>query len=462
MTLPTEAGRIPARPPEGPAVTGELARLAASLPAMDRDPTLLARRLERLRALDGRLRTAAELPPPPPRPVPLDSTARATRLADRLGGRVAWDGALGPVVIVERSVALPVDLDGLARLPYGIAVDHPLVCLDTETTGLGTGSGTVAFLVGIGRWDGASFRVRPLLLPDHADEAALLAAIEAEIGADAWLVTYNGRSFDWPLLEARYRLHRRSPPTLAGHLDLLPIARQLWKHRLPDARLASVEAGVAGVRRHEDLPGALIPDRFFGWLRSGRPELLADVLEHNREDVVSLARLLVRMSEDLADPRGRRAAHPGDVAALARAFGREGRPDDALGCYAEALAAWDEGDPAPSRLDRDAVAADAARLLSRTGRHAEAAAAWQSLAERGGAWAVWAWIALAKHHEHRAHDRDGALVAALRALRIVERRRAVGVPLWSAERDLGRRLARLRRRAAAPPPRVRAARAAKA
>jgi hypothetical protein len=433
-------------------VTGELARPSGSLSVVDPDRTLLARRLERLRLLDRRLVTAAELPMPPPRPpAAAEAGLRAGRLAHGLGGDV-MTSAGGQIVVVERTTALPLDVGRLARLPYRIATDHPLVCLDTETTGLGTGTGTVAFLIGVGRWDGVTFKVRQLLLPDHADEPALLSALEAEIPADAWLVTYNGRCFDWPLIEARYRLHRRSPPRLAGHLDLLPIARQLWKHRLPDARLASVEAGVAGVQRHEDLPGALIPERYFAWLRTARAGLLTDVLDHNREDVVSLGRLLVRMSEGLADPEGRRSAHPGDLAALARAFGREGRPNEALACYAQALAAWDEREPAPTRLDRDTVAADAARLLSRTGRHADAGAAWRALADRGGATAVWAWIALAKHHEHRVRDREGAMDAALRALRIVERRRAVGVPLWAAERDLRHRLARLQRRAASARP----------
>ena len=426
-------------------MTGELARCAGSLPGMDRDPTLMARRLERLRALDRRLVTAAELAPPRPRrPTPVDAGTRAARLADGLGGDVTT-GPAGPVVVVERTTLMTLDRDRLARLPYPIPTEHPLVCLDTETTGLGTGSGTVAFLIGIGRWDGATFRVRQLVLPDHADESALLTALETEIPTDAWLVTYNGRSFDWPLIETRFRLHRRSPPPIAGHLDLLPIARQLWKHRLPDARLASVEAGVAGVRRHEDLPGALIPERFFAWLRTGRAGLLTDVLDHNRQDVVSLGRLLVRMSEGLTDPERRRSAHPADVASLARAFRRASRYDEALACFAEALTAWDEGEPAPSRLERDGVAADAARLLSRTGRHAEAEDAWRALADRGGAMAVWAWIALAKHREHRVRDRDGAIEAATRALRIVERRRAVGVPLWTAERDVSHRLARLRR-----------------
>jgi hypothetical protein len=246
-------------------------------------------------------------------------------------------------------------------------------------------------------------------------------------------------------------MFRRRAPVHAGHLDLLPIARQVWKHRLADARLASVEAAIAGVQRHEDLPGAMIPDRFFGWLRSGRPELLADVLDHNREDVVSLARLLGVMAGVLADPERRRKEHPGDLAGLARAYARSGRSDDALACYDEALSAWDAGDPAPSRLEWADVAADGARLLSRVHRHVEAEAAWRAVAERGGGSAAWAWIAIAKIREHRHRDVHGALEAAGRALAIVERRRAIGVPLRGAERDLGRRLHRLRRRAARAP-----------
>ena len=119
--------------------------------------------------------------------------------------------------------------------------DVPLVCLDTETTGLATAAGTVAFLVGLGWWDGTSFRQVQLLLPDQADEPALLEALAALIPADAWLVTYNGRGFDWPLLVARYRMDRRARPPLAGHLDLLPFVRRVFRHRMTDARLKTVE-----------------------------------------------------------------------------------------------------------------------------------------------------------------------------------------------------------------------------
>ena len=413
---------------------------------MSPDADLLTRRLERLRALDPRLRLAVDLPPPRPRERPAEgSSERGARLADRLGGHHLEDPQ-GSVVVVDRRTPLSFDLSGLEQLPYSIETSRPIVFLDTETTGLGSGAGTVAFLVGLGRWEGQHFLVRQLIMPDHVDEPALLRTLAAEIPPDAWLVTYNGRAFDWPLLVARYRLHRRSPPEIRGHLDLLPVARGLWKHRLADARLASVESGVAGVRRHGDLPGALIPDRYFGWLRSGRPEPLTDVLDHNRDDVLSLARLLGVLSRELADPARRRGAHPGDLAGLARAYRRQGRWIEALDCYDDALASWDSRDPGPSRLDRDIVAAEAARLLVRLGRHDDAEAAWRSLAERGGATAVWAWIAVAKHREHRRRDPDGAMAASLHALRIVERRRAVGVPMRTAEHDLGRRLRRLRRR----------------
>ena len=121
--------------------------------------------------------------------------------------------------LVRRVVApveIPLDRERLARLPGHPPADAPLVCLDTETTGLATAAGTLAFLVGLARWDGDEFRQTQLLLPDHADEPALLAELAAWITPDAWLVTYNGRGFDWPLIEARFRLAGRAAPGARG------------------------------------------------------------------------------------------------------------------------------------------------------------------------------------------------------------------------------------------------------
>ena len=108
----------------------------------------------------------------------------------------------------------------------------------------------MAFLVGLGRWQGSQFRVVQLLLPDQSDERALLAALAAEIPVDGWLVTYNGRTFDWPLLVTRFRMAGGGPPPHAGHLDLLPFVRRVFRHRMPDARLRSVESKLLGLDRH--------------------------------------------------------------------------------------------------------------------------------------------------------------------------------------------------------------------
>ncbi len=229
-------------------------------------------------------------------------TTRAEALARLLGGHVV-SLASGAVTIVETRIRLPADLGRLRELPDPIDPDRPIVCIDTETTGLGTAAGTLPFLVALGRWQGDEFVVRQLLLPDHPDEPALLEVLERHLPADASLVSYNGRAFDWPLISSRYRLHGRPPPAYAAHLDLLGLARQVWRHRLPDARLASVEAGICGVRRTDDLPGALIPERYFGWLRTGDAGLFTDVLEHNRQDVISLALLLRVLAHDVLPGR---------------------------------------------------------------------------------------------------------------------------------------------------------------
>ncbi len=410
---------------------------------MPGDATLRARRLERLRALDRNLRLATELAPAP-FAAPSLPEERAVRIAAAVGGRVAAS-QLGAVVIAESRMALPFDPAPLARLPYLVDPSRRLLLLDAETTGLGTAAGTVAFLVGLGWWEGDAFVVRQLWLPDHGDEPALLAALVEEIATDAWLVTYNGRAFDWPLLVTRFRLHRCAPPALAGHLDLLPIARQLWRHRLPDARLTSVAAGVAGVRRSGDLPGALVPERYFAVLRGAPAHVLQPVAAHNRADVVAMAYLLRILALHLADPAARRSVHPGDLAALGRAWRSRGRLVEAVECLGDALAAAEAAD-APHSVDRDLLALERARLLGRLGRRHDARDALGSLARRGGRIAVLAGIALAIQLEHRERDLEGALVAARRAAELQRRQRAMGLFLPQAERDLPRRLARLERR----------------
>jgi uncharacterized protein YprB with RNaseH-like and TPR domain len=306
------------------------------------EATLLARRLERYRAS---VRVGSTAPDAPPAPL-IDRGALARALAVAIGGEVESTSQGSVVWRSGEPLLLPLDRARLAALPGQAPSDAPLVCLDTETTGLATAAGTVAFLVGIGWWEGGWFRRVQLLLPDHADEPALLQAIAAHIPDDAWLVTYNGRGFDWPLLVTRYRLARRAAPPHAGHLDLLPIVRRVFRHRMLDARLRTVETDLLGLARHEDVDGWEIPGRYLDFLRTGQPEPLIAVIRHNDEDVASLARLLVHLDRSLADPAARPSAPRGDLAGLARAYARIGRFGEALGCLDLAAAAA----PAPPVL----------------------------------------------------------------------------------------------------------------
>jgi uncharacterized protein len=459
----------------------------------------LERRLANYRAA---IRSGGSAPPSDPGErvdarVARGSIELGQRLAEALDGELILDPG-GPVVRVEpATMILPLDRERLHRLPGQPPPDVPLVCLDTETTGLATAAGTVAFLVGLGWWEGDRFRQVQLLLPDHPAERGLLGRLAAHIPANAWLVTYNGKGFDWPLLVARYRMSRLPAPVHAGHLDLLPFVRRVFRHRMADARLRTVETDLLGTIRHGDVDGWEIPGLYLDFLRGGEAWPLIDVVRHNREDVRSLARLLGRIDVDLADPVARRAAPLGDLAGLARAFGRSGRLGDALDCINAALEQparatreplatretaiplevsgepadvpwWDPRQPADiggrarrpgwerlvtGRLESpwtvERVTIERGRLLRRLGRHDDAVATWLDLAQGPGAVAIQAWIEVAKLREHRLADLTGALDAASRAAALAERRRRIGLGDPVVDRALDVRLARLRRRLAA-------------
>lgn len=435
-----------------------------------------------------------------------ESSIGAERLAAALDGELIRTSTGSFVRVEAPSTLLPVDRERLANLPGQPPADAPLLCLDTETTGLATAAGTLAFLVGLGWWQGSRFRQVQLLLPDHADEPALLTELASHIPRDGWLVTYNGRGFDWPLLVARYRMAGANPPIHAGHLDLLPLVRRVFRHRMTDARLASVEAELLGLRRHADVAGWEIPSRYLDYLRFGEPGPLVDVVRHNDEDVRSLARLLVHVDRGYANEASWTEAPPGDLAGLARAFSREGRHESALGCLDAALAAkpqasavyavreddglaperarlairesrpdddpwWSPRRPpdfggrpgryaisdawsAADSSRRDApwtesrMLTERARVLRRLGRYRDAEAAWLGLAATRGAIGTLAWVEVAKLREHRLGDLPGAVEASIAALRLAERQAWLGRPLPRLEVSLGRRLARLGARVA--------------
>ena len=323
------------------------------------DRASLARRLDRYRATThGGAGTPLEATRQVELPhAPVDRGVLAERLARTVGGEVVSMAGGLVVRCTTEPREIPLDRAGLAGLPGQPPPGVPLVCLDTETTGLATATGTVAFLVGLGWWEGDAFHQVQLLLPDHADEPALLTALAGYIPLDGWLVTYNGRGFDWPLLVTRYRMARRAAPLHGGHLDLLPVVRRLFRHRLEDARLRTVETGLLGMVRHGDIDGSEIPGRYLGFLRGGPAEPLAAVVRHNDQDVRSLARLLVLLASGYGTPEARRTAPAGDLGGLARAYARAGRLSEALECYDVAFEAEPAGRRAGSRSAADRAAA---------------------------------------------------------------------------------------------------------
>jgi hypothetical protein len=425
----------------------------------------------------------------------------AENLAAALDGQVV-ETPTGRYVRVERpSRAIPVDRGRLAGLPGQPPVGAPLVCLDTETTGLGTATGTYVFLLGLGWWQGDDFRQVQLLLSDHADEPAMLEAFTSLLPPNAWLVTYNGRGFDWPLLVTRFRMRASPPPAHAGHLDLLGIVRRVFRHRLADARLRTVESSLLGMTRPGDVEGWQIPSRYLSFLHDGDPSGLVEVARHNDQDVRSLARLVALLERRYGDPRVRGTAPAGDLAGLARAFTREHRLVEALDCVEAALASPDpagrdpfgrtpsprrssatdpegadadeRGDPwwAPRRRPdigghgngarpilasptlagawtTERIALERARLLRRLSRVDDALAAWRAIGVGGGHLAAAALIEVAKLEEHAHRDPAAALAAVDAAASRLERSRGLGQPWPGLELDILHRRRRLRRRAA--------------
>jgi len=282
------------------------------------------------------------------------------------------------------------------------------VFLDTETTGLAGGAGTAAFLVGVGFVEGDRFRVRQYFMRDYHEEPALLHALAEDLGRFRQLVTFNGKMFDVPLLDARYRLNRvRFPLGEVLHFDLLHPARRLWRARLESCRLQALEAELLGLLRVGDVPGEQIPQIYFDYVRRRDARALARVFEHNRQDIVSLAALAVLACQWVEEGR---AEDPRDVYSLARVLERARLYERSDAEYRRALAL----DPGPLR---GAALMRLAARARRAGEPAIAAALWEEAAESGELLAL---RELAVHHEHRRREPGAALEVVDRALRWLE------------------------------------------
>jgi hypothetical protein len=290
-----------------------------------------------------------------------------------------------------------------------------LVFLDTETTGLAGGTGTCAFLIGVGSVEGVRFVVRQFFLRDYPEEKAQLQALTEALAPHEGLVTFNGKTFDVPLLETRYALARmKSPFGRLLHLDALHPARRLWKLRLESCKLTDLESALLGIRREGDVPGSEIPGIYFDYLRTGDAQGLQPVFHHNALDILSLAALTVQLARALADPAGAGLESPLDLFSLSRILGATGSGEQSVSICRQALAT---GLPPP--LESQALR-HLAFQLKRQRRHELAAEAWLELTRREAPLAIKACEELAIYYEHRRRDSKTAhefTAAALERLR---------------------------------------------
>jgi uncharacterized protein len=350
----------------------------------------------------------------------------------------------------------------LARAPLA----GRLLFFDLETTGLAGGAGTYAFLIGCGWFDGPAFRTRQLFLSAFDAEAAMLAGL-ASLARDAGaLVTYNGKSFDLPLIENRFVIHRM-PIALSDlpHIDLVHPARRFWRDspvrdgrsERGDAeasgdsscRLTSLERTQCGFEREGDVPGFEIPSRYFAYVRSGNARPLAAVLEHNRLDLISLAMLTARTAQMLEEgPAAARSAR--EALGLGRIYEQGSLIGDAWTSYALAAGISESTDTGRGFQADPTTRAEALRAYALLGRrqrkYEDAAEGWRRLLQLPDCPATLAREAseaLAVHHEHRLRDAATARQFASQALLF---------PSTNARLQAARyRLARLDRKLSTPP-----------
>jgi uncharacterized protein len=311
------------------------------------------------------------------------------------------------------------------------------VFLDTETTGLAGGTGTCAFLIGIGAVEGSSFRVRQFFLRDFTEEKAALQALAEALEPYQLLVTFNGKTFDVPLLEARYTLaHLESPLARLAHLDLLRPARRLWKLRLESCDLKNLERQLLGIERRGDVPGSEIPQIYFDYLRTGSAKGLEAIFFHNALDIVTLAALTVEVGQAVTKAANGSDCDSRDLFSFSRILERAGEREQALATCRRAL---DRG--LPDSVEPQALWQLAAQHKKQR-RYEQAVELWEEIIRGESRYLIEACEELAIHYEHRVRNAEKALEFAEAALRHLQENSGSH---WRLER-FTRRRERLRKK----------------
>ena len=317
--------------------------------------------------------------------------------------------------------------------------------LDTETTGLSGGTGTYAFLIGAGRLEGDDFRLAQFFMRDPIEEPAQLAALEEFLAPCKAIVTYNGKAFDIPLLNSRFTYHGwHSPFSDLAHVDLLHLARRLWRERLPSRTLGNIETKILGTQRTEnDVPGWMIPQLYFDYLRSGDALPLKSVFYHNAMDILSLAGLFNHSARLLSDPTSGVVEYSIDLIALARLFEDMGILKTATDLYILGL---EHEDIQNQRIPEDILLKAILRLAliyKRQDNFEPAIVLWKKATQHNN---IDAYIELAKYYEHRARDYGEAIRWTEAAITIIQKPGFSAFEYQQWKPELEHRLSRLTRK----------------
>lgn len=373
---------------------------------------------DKLKALGVKVGTADLTPPKPASTIPIDRILPGRFRSTRRGEAFVAEQTFGTDYLHgNQTLVVTSPLDTIATWAKDSRLSSfplsSLLFLDTETSGMAGGTGTYAFLVGVGRYNGDTFELAQFFMRDPAEEPAMLEALLEFLAPARALVTFNGKAFDAPLLKTRYALHSiPNPLAELAHLDLLPLARRLWRDRLPSRALKYLEENILGLpRTTEEVPGYEIPWLYFDYLRSGDATPLKGVFYHNAMDVVAMAALLSHVSSILHDPFNGSIQHGLDFIAIGKLY-------EDLGDWNHAARLFERGlEMELSETDFASAVQRLSHLQKRRGDVGEAIRLWEQAAAQGH---IYAHVEMAKHCEHRLRDYKTAIEWTESALELVK------------------------------------------
>ncbi|MGB9640253.1 MAG: ribonuclease H-like domain-containing protein [Anaerolineales bacterium] len=379
---------------------------------------------------------------------PLESKKRETELpADLLGGQVI-ENLQGNLILIENQFNIdtpsiqhaisPIFIGWATSLNFESVNFSDFTIIDIETTGMLGWGAVYAFLIGLGNITTNGILIRQYLITNPAQEMAQLIEIENQIAKAKGIITYNGKSFDIPIISNRYRFYRTHPPfDRLAHLDLLHLTRRIWKERLPNRALRNIEAEILDVQRAEnDIPGWLIPQIYSQYLQSQQAEVLLPVLYHNQMDVYSLGKLFIHLNTIIENPNLTEMEYLQDQISLARFYAHQKHLEKAKLLYQKCI------ERAEDSTQKTQLFEELAYLYKKSKEYINAIPLWEQAAHLGS---INAHIELAKYYEHIAKDNEKAIHVTIAAINLLESIKFNSIDRLNWQSELQYRLERLQR-----------------